>query len=128
LKSALLAGLFAGLLCLLARFLARLLLTLLTRVLAGLLTLLVRLVALPTLLRLALIVLVHINLLKLPKYNLNAHHSNYVRADMVKTNKNQCCLPIYFSCDNSRLVQWLDMARNRARLAWTAQSAAGRVT
>jgi hypothetical protein len=78
LKSALLAGLFAGLLRLLARFLARLLLTLLSRLLAGLLTLLVRLIALPALLRLALVVLVHFNLLiNCPKYNLNAHHSNY---------------------------------------------------
>jgi hypothetical protein len=64
LKSALLDGLFAGLLlCLLGRALAGLL-CLLALFLAGLLlTLLVRLVALPTLLRLARVVLVHFNLL-----------------------------------------------------------------
>jgi hypothetical protein len=66
-KSALaaLAGLLAGLLRLLPWVLTGLLLTLLPR-----------LVALPTLLRLALVVLVHVNLPKLPNYNLNAHHSN----------------------------------------------------
>jgi hypothetical protein len=69
LKSALagvLASLFAGLLRLLPRVLARLLLALLPWI-----------VALATLLRLALVVLRHLSLQKLSQYNLNDHHSNY---------------------------------------------------
>jgi hypothetical protein len=79
-KSALadvLARLFAGLLALLSGVMAGLL-TLLSRLLARLLlTLLPRFVALSALLRLALVVLVHLNLQKLLNYNLNDHHSNY---------------------------------------------------
>jgi hypothetical protein len=129
LKSALLAGLFAGLLRLLTRLLAGLLLTLLTRVLAGLLTLLVRLIALPALLRLALVVLVHFNSPnKLPKYNLNAHHSNYRCYLWSSRTKTSAAYRYISPCDNPLLAQWLDMARIQARLAWTGQSAAGRVT
>jgi hypothetical protein len=77
-KSALifaLAGLLSGLLRLLPRVLAGLL-ALLTLALLTL-ALLPRLVALPTLLRLAFVVLIHVNSPKLPKCHLNAHHSNY---------------------------------------------------
>jgi hypothetical protein len=64
----------------LAGILARLLvglLRLLPWALARLLRRLPRIAGLPALLRLALVVLAHVKSPKLPKYNLNAYHSNH---------------------------------------------------
>jgi hypothetical protein len=104
----LLSGVVAGLLTLLCRLLARLLLTLLSRF-----------VALSALLRLALIVLVHLNLQKLLNYNLNGHHSNYRRYLCLMHTKTSLACGYIFMIRNHRLVQWLKIARSaRVLLAY----------
>jgi hypothetical protein len=85
----LLPGLLPWLLTLLLPgFLPRLLALLLPGLLPGLLALLTRLAALPAVLRLAFVVLIHISTPNLKKNNLNAHHPNY-RVHVCSNGKNR---------------------------------------
>jgi hypothetical protein len=81
----LLFRLLTGLLALLTLFLVGLLtlLVLLACLRVGLLTLLVRLTGRTALLRLSFVVLIHVNLQKLVKYDLNVHHPNYLLSMLV---------------------------------------------